>query len=79
MAWMYRYPRLLIATSFPLAPFQAAYIVACWLRAAVVESLFMFPAVLAARFAYAAGMVAGGLRWLRRRGTSARAAGPRWV
>ncbi len=79
MAWMYRYPRLLIATSFPLAPFQAAYIVACWLRAAVVESLFMFPAVLAARFAYAAGMTAGGVRWLRRRGTSGPAAGPRWV
>ncbi len=79
MAWVYRYPRLLIATSFPLAPVQAVYIVACWLRAAVIESLFMFPAVLAARFAYAAGMTAGGLRWLRRRGTSAPTAGPRWV
>ncbi len=79
VAWLYRYPRLLIATSFPLAPVQAVYIVACWLRAGVVEPLFTLPAVLAARFAYAAGMMAGGLCWLRRRGTSASAAGPRWV
>ncbi len=73
MAWLYRFPRLLIALSFPLAPVQAVYIVACWLRAGVVEPLFTLPAVLAARFAYAAGMMIGGFRWLNFRGTSASA------
>lgn len=67
MAWLYRFPRLLIATSFVLAPVQALYIVGCWLRAGIVEPLVTFPVVLAARFAYAAGMMAGGLRWLRGR------------
>lgn len=67
MAWLYRFPRLLIAMSFPLAPVQALYIVACWLRAGRVEPLFALPAVLPARLAYAAGMMAGGIRWLRSR------------
>jgi len=46
----------------------------------------MLPVVLAARLAYAAGMMAGGVRWLRSRGArSASSAGgvvagvrPRW-
>ena len=77
-AWLYRFPRLLIALSLPLAPFQATYVVACWLRAGVLEPLLMSPAVLAARLAYSAGMTIGGLRWLRRRRSPAAASGPRW-
>jgi glycosyltransferase involved in cell wall biosynthesis len=70
MAWLYRYPRLLIAAAAPLALAQSAYIVICWVRAGVFEPLLLFPAVVVARLAYAAGMVVGGLRWLHRRKTS---------
>lgn len=74
MAWLYRRPRLLIAASAPLALAHTAFIVGCWLRAGVFEPLWMLPAILASRFAYAAGMAVGGVRWLRR-GTGFR---PRW-
>ena len=37
----------------------------------------MLPAVLAARLAYSAGLVAGGIRWMRF-GTNAAEARPRW-
>jgi GT2 family glycosyltransferase len=77
MAWIYRYPRLLIAASLPLAVAQTAYILLCWARARRIEPLAMFPAVLAARTAYSAGMIAGGLRWLRYQGTAPEAR-PRW-
>lgn len=79
MPWLYRYPRLLIAASIPLALAQAVYIVGCWLRAGVVEPLFAFPVILAARMAYAGGMMAGGLRWLRHGGTLTSPARRRWV
>ncbi len=65
MAWLYRYPRFLMATSIPLAPVIATYIVAIWVRAGIAEPLFVFPTVLGARFVYAAGMITGGLRWLK--------------
>jgi glycosyltransferase involved in cell wall biosynthesis len=67
MAWLYRYPRLLIAASVPLAVVHTVYIVAAWARVGVLEPIWMVPAVLASRFAYAAGMSVGGWRWLRRR------------
>ena len=67
MAWLYRYPRLLIVASVPLALVHTVYIVAAWARVGVFEPLWMLPAVLASRFAYAAGMSVGGWRWLRRR------------
>jgi glycosyltransferase involved in cell wall biosynthesis len=78
MGWIYSYPRALVATSVPLAPLQAAYIVSCWVRARVWEPVVLFPAVLAARLAYAAGMVAGGLRWIRHRDTGLVEERPRW-
>ncbi len=78
MAWLYRFPRLLIASSVLLAPIQTAYIIGCWLRIGVVEPLLIFPAILSARFAYAAGMMAGGVDWLKRRGTTLAPARPRW-
>ena len=64
-AWVYRYPGLLVAGSLPIALGTTAYIVGCWARARVVEPLLMLPAVLAARLAYSAGLVAGGIRWMR--------------
>jgi glycosyltransferase involved in cell wall biosynthesis len=71
LAWIYRYPRLLIAASLPLAFAHTAFILGCWMRAGLFEPLLMAPAVLASRLAYAAGMAAGGLEWLRRRDTPA--------
>ena len=77
MAWVYRYPGLLMAGSVPLALGSTGYILWCWLRARVLEPLLMLPAVLAARFAYSAGLVAGGIRWMRH-GEAARGTRPRW-
>jgi glycosyltransferase involved in cell wall biosynthesis len=77
LAWIYRYPALLVAASLPLAVASTAYILGCWLRARVLEPLAMLPAVLAARLAYSAGLVAGGVRWIRH-GEAAAAARPRW-
>jgi glycosyltransferase involved in cell wall biosynthesis len=82
LAGIYRHPRLLIAASLPLALAHTAMILGCWLRAGVLEPLWMAPAILASRVSYAAGMAVGGLRWLAAR----RAAGdggtgtfaPRW-
>jgi glycosyltransferase involved in cell wall biosynthesis len=65
LGWVYRYPALLVAASVPLAFASAGYILACWLRAGVLEPIVMFPGVLAARAAYSAGLVAGGIRWIR--------------
>jgi len=76
-SWLYRYPIFLVATSLPLAIASAGYIVGCWLRAGVLEPVIMLPAVLVARLAYSAGLVAGGLRWLRY-GTLAPAERARW-
>ena len=65
MAWLYRHPWALVAASLPLAVASAVYITACWLRVGVLEPLLAFPVVLAARLAYSAGLIAGGLRWIR--------------
>jgi glycosyltransferase involved in cell wall biosynthesis len=78
MAWLYRYPRVLIAAAVPLAVAHTGYILACWVQAGIFEPVLMLPAVLLSRFAYAAGMVAGGLDWLRRRGTAEPGRPPRW-
>jgi hypothetical protein len=43
----------------------------------MLEPLVMLPAVLAARLAYSAGLVAGGLRWIRH-GETAEAVRARW-
>lgn len=77
MAWLYRHPGFLIAGSIPLAFLSTGYILSCWLRARVLEPAVMLPALLAARLAYSAGLVAGGLRWMRHRGV-APAMRPRW-
>jgi glycosyltransferase involved in cell wall biosynthesis len=66
MAWLYRYPRLLILASPLLALAHTGFILGCWVRVGRYEPLLMLPAVLASRFAYAFGMAAGGIQWLRR-------------
>lgn len=80
MAWLYRHPCLLIVLAPASALLQTLYIVACWLRAGALEPFVMLPVLFVARAAYTAGMVVGGIRWLRSR----RARGPieirpRWV
>jgi glycosyltransferase involved in cell wall biosynthesis len=77
-AWLYRHPYLLLAASAPLAPVQAAYIIGCWLRAGSWEPLLFAPVVLAARTAYTAGLIVGGIRWLRGRRAPMAAYRPRW-
>jgi glycosyltransferase involved in cell wall biosynthesis len=77
MAWLYRYPGLLVVASIPLAIASTAYILGCWVRAGVAEPLLMLPAVLAARVAYSIGLAAGGVRWIRY-GTLAPATRARW-
>lgn len=67
LAWIYRYPRLLIVASLPLALVHTIYIESCWLRVGVYEPLVMLPLVLLSRLAYAAGMMAGGIQWMRTR------------
>jgi hypothetical protein len=70
---------LLIALAGPFALGHTAYIVVQWLRAGRWEPLLMLPAILVSRFAYAAGMMVGGIRWLRRRkNPDVAALRPRW-
>jgi glycosyltransferase involved in cell wall biosynthesis len=63
--WLYRRPSLLVAASIPLAFVHTAHTVGCWLRHRRVEPLLFVPLILASRLSYAAGMAAGGVRWLR--------------
>ena len=77
LAWGYRYPALLVAASLPLGLGSIAYILWCWVRVGFLEPLLMLPAILAARLAYSAGLVAGGIRWMRF-GAGAAEARPRW-
>lgn len=79
MAWLYRWPVLTILASGPLALAHTGYIVWCWMRAGVYEPLLMLPGILVSRVAYAAGMVVGGVRWLRRGNSHAPADQPRWT
>ena len=78
MAWLYRYPSLLIAGAVPFAFAHTAFVVGCWTRAGVWEPVVMLPAILGSRFAYAAGMAVGGVQWLRRRGRGGPSYRPRW-
>ncbi len=79
-AWLYRYPWLLILCGPLLVLAHTGFILACWIRAAVFEPLWMSPAILASRVTYVAGMTIGALRWMRAgRDPSNRARSrPRW-
>jgi glycosyltransferase involved in cell wall biosynthesis len=63
--FLYRHPVALVAVSLPLSLLSTVYILCCWLAAGIVEPLWMAPALLMARAAYGAGMLVGGIRWLR--------------
>jgi len=76
-AWVYRYPALLVIAGLPLAVGSAGYILWCWVRAGRLEPVLMAPVILAARLAYSAGLVAGGIRWMRF-GPAAVEVRPRW-
>jgi glycosyltransferase involved in cell wall biosynthesis len=77
LAWVYRYPALLVAASLPLALGTTLYIEWCWVRAGLLEPVMMLPAVLAARLAYSAGLAAGAVRWMSF-GRASSVAGPGW-
>ena len=66
-AWLYRYPRTLIAASLPLSVVHTSYILLCWLKAGRISSLAHLPLILLSQVAYAVGMSQGGLEWLRTR------------
>lgn len=67
---LYRHPAVLILLAPLLVPVTTLYIAGCWFRARRLEPLLFLPLVLAARTAWSAGLVTGGLRWMaaRRRG-----------
>jgi glycosyltransferase involved in cell wall biosynthesis len=75
---LFRHPLLLILASPFLAPAHTLHTLACWLRLGIREPLLLFPALAAARLAYAAGLSVGGLRWLARRRTGKPGERPRW-
>jgi hypothetical protein len=77
--FLYEHPGLLVGAAPFLAPAQALYVVACWLRAGVLEPALMLPAIFTAKCAYGVGMSVGGWRWLRRRAApDVHGARPKW-
>jgi glycosyltransferase involved in cell wall biosynthesis len=65
LAWLYSYPLLTVAASFPLALVQMIYILVCWARAREFRPFLLMPWLFASRVAYAIGMTAGGISWIR--------------
>ena len=79
LAWIYRYPWLLILGSPALVVAHTALILLCWLRIGVFEPLWMAPGILASRVTYVAGLCVGAARWMQSRGDSgAERPRPRW-
>lgn len=77
-AWLYRYPRLLVAAGIPLSFAQVVWILGSWLRAGALEPVVMLPGLLLARAAYATGLTVGGVQWLRHRRNSSPGTRARW-
>lgn len=77
-AWLYRSRWLLALLSLPLAVVSTFYILGCWWRAGRFAATLYLPAILASRFAYAFGMLAGGLRWMTDTATTPHEHRPRW-
>ncbi|NND91353.1 MAG: glycosyltransferase [Granulosicoccus sp.] len=67
MAWLYRYPWLLIPAAPLLIIAHTGLIIICWMRAGKLEPLAMLPLILISRVSYVAGMTVGAVRWLRHR------------
>jgi glycosyltransferase involved in cell wall biosynthesis len=80
LAWIYRHPWFVILGSPLLALGHTAFILGCWMRAAILEPLWMSPAILVSRIAYVGGMSVGALRWMRavREGPGRQRIRPRW-
>jgi len=79
LAWLYRYPWLLILGSPALVVAHTALILICWIRAGVLEPLWMAPAILASRVTYVAGLCVGAVRWMQSRDRAqAERPRPRW-
>jgi glycosyltransferase involved in cell wall biosynthesis len=57
LAWLYQHPWVIIITSPLLAVAHTAFILWCWLRAAVLEPLWMSPAILASRVSYVLSLI----------------------
>jgi glycosyltransferase involved in cell wall biosynthesis len=77
-SFLYRYPRLLVLASLPLAFVSTAYIIGCWAKARMFEPIAMLPALLLARLSYSVGMAEGGLHWVRKPEERDREHRPRW-
>jgi glycosyltransferase involved in cell wall biosynthesis len=65
MAWLYRYPWLVVIASPMLVVAHTLFIVTCWLRARIFEPLALLPLIFASRLAYVSGMCAGAVRWMQ--------------
>jgi hypothetical protein len=79
LPWLFRYPIVAVACSIPMALAHTAYALFNWVRAGVLEPLWMFPGILLAHLSYGAGATAGGIRWLRsRRHGAVDDLSPRW-
>ncbi|MGI9288133.1 MAG: glycosyltransferase [Pseudomonadales bacterium] len=78
IAWLYRWPWLVIPAAPLLALAHTAFIIVCWVRIGVWEPLLMLPAILASRLTYVGGMVVGALRWKRGAGDTISRNRPRW-
>ncbi|NIO06565.1 MAG: hypothetical protein GTO40_00740 [Deltaproteobacteria bacterium] len=65
--WVYRRPKALMVGFLPFAVAHTIYTVGCWLRVGKLEPLLLSPFLFLGRFAYAGGMVMGGLRAKRSR------------
>jgi glycosyltransferase involved in cell wall biosynthesis len=81
MAWLYRFPLLLIMATPFLAVAHSVYILKCWLQAGRFEPVIMLPIILLSRFAYGFGMAVGGIKWLRHCHTPIKGhrPPPRWI
>jgi glycosyltransferase involved in cell wall biosynthesis len=79
LGWLYRFPLLGVLLGPVVSVASTPYVIACWLRAGVIEPLFMLPLVFLARCSHGLGTMVGGARWLlAMRSGQAFSARPRW-
>jgi hypothetical protein len=65
--WIYRRPKALMVGFLPFAVAHTIYTLGCWLMVGKLEPLLLSPFLFLGRFAYAGGMVIGGLRAIHHR------------
>jgi len=76
--FLYKYPLVPILAAPLLVLGQTGYILTQWTRAKRFEPFLLAPALVAARAAYAAGTVVGGLQWLKMSKRPTSEYRPRW-